>query len=47
MAQKVSEQWKNVSDEEKQQYQIQAKEEKERYQDDLYLYQKKKQSKNS
>jgi len=47
MAQKVSEQWKNVSEEEKQQYQIQAKEEKERYQDDLYLYQKKKQSKNS
>jgi len=47
MAQKVSEQWKNVSDEEKQQYQIQAKEEKERYQDELYLYQKKKQSKDS
>jgi hypothetical protein len=47
MAQKVSKQWKNVSEEEMQQYQIKAKEEKERYRDELYLYQEKKQSKYS
>lgn len=47
MAQKISEQWKNISEEEKRQYQIKAKEEKERYQDELYMYHKMKQSKGS
>jgi len=45
MALKVSDQWKNISEDEKQQYQVQACKEKERYQDELYIYQNRKKKK--